>query len=107
MILEILIIGGSQGAKFFDEFITRAILNFFEQYKNHYIKYKLFDFDENLIENLNDYDLAIIDAVHLNWLSQLCIPFIAIPFLLLKITINFTMLKLDNKSRLNKTVGIL
>ena len=100
---KILIIGGSQGAKFFDEFITRAILKVSkklkieiyqqvqdknkntlieEQYKNHYIKYKLFDFDENLIENLNDYDLAITrcGASAISELSQLCIPFIAIPF---------------------------
>lgn len=100
---KILIIGGSQGAKFFDENLTKVILKISkqlkieicqqiydkhkknlieEQYKNHKIKYKLFDFDENLFENSNDYDLAITrsGASAISELSKLCIPFIAIPF---------------------------
>ena len=101
--IKILIIGGSQGAKFFDESLTKIILKVSKQlkveicqqvqdksknilieekYKNNKIKYKLFDFDENLIENLNNYDLAITrcGASALSELSQLCIPFIAIPY---------------------------
>ena len=100
---KILIIGGSQGANFFDEILTRVILKISKQfkievcqqvydinkkllieenYKNHNIKYKLFDFDENLFENLKEYDLAITrsGASAISELAQLCIPFIAIPF---------------------------
>ena len=100
---KILIIGGSQGAKFFDEILTSVIIKVSKQlkieiyqqvqdrnkkilieekYKNHNIKYKLFDFDENLHEKLYDYDLAITrsGASAISELSQLCIPFIAIPF---------------------------
>ena len=102
-IKKILIIGGSQGAEFFDKKLTKVILkvskklkievhqqihdkknkNFIEQeYTNNGIKYKLFNFDENLFENLNNYDLAITrsGASAISELSQLCIPFIAIPF---------------------------
>ncbi len=103
IIKKILIIGGSQGAKFFDETITKIILNISkelkievcqqvqnknrkilieDQYKKYNIKYKLFHFDEKLYENLNDYDLAISrsGASAISELAQLCIPFIAIPF---------------------------
>ena len=102
-LIKILIIGGSQGAKFFDETLTKVILKvskkfkieihqqvqnkknkyFIEQeYRNNKIKYKLFDFEENLYENLNNYDLAITrsGASAISELSQLHIPFIAIPF---------------------------
>ena len=101
--ISLLIIGGSQGAKFFDEILTSVIIKVSKQlkieiyqqvqdrnkkilieekYKNHNIKYKLFDFDENLHEKLYDYDLAITrsGASAISELSQLCIPFIAIPF---------------------------
>ena len=102
-LIKILIIGGSQGAKFFDETLTKVILKvskkfkieihqqvqnkknkyFIEQeYRNNKIKYQLFDFEENLYENLNNYDLAITrsGASAISELSQLCIPFITIPF---------------------------
>jgi len=100
---KILIIGGSQGAKFFDEILTRIILKISkklkieifqqvtkksnknlieEKYNNNNIKCKLFDFDENLFKNSNNFDLAITrsGASAISELSQLCIPFIAIPF---------------------------
>ena len=100
---KILIIGGSQGAKFFDESITKVILKISkelnvevcqqvfnknkkilieQQYNKYEIKHRLFDFDENLFEKLNNYDLAITraGASAISELSQLCIPFIAIPF---------------------------
>ena len=102
-LIKILIIGGSQGAKFFDETLTKVILKvskkfkieihqqvqnkknkyFIEQeYRNNKIKYQLFDFEENLYENLNNYDLAITrsGASAISELSKLCIPFVAIPF---------------------------
>ena len=102
-LIKILIIGGSQGAKFFDENLTNAILKVSkkfkieihqqvqnkknqylieQKYRNNKIKYQLFDFDENLYENLNNYDLAITrsGASAISELSKLCIPFVAIPF---------------------------
>ncbi len=102
-IKKILIIGGSQGAKFFDENLSKVILkiskefkievcqqiwnknqiNLLEQDYNKYgIKHRLFNFDENLFENNNDYDLAITraGASAISELSQLNIPFVAIPF---------------------------
>ena len=53
-----------------------------QQYNKYEIKHRLFDFDENLFEKLNNYDLAITraGASTISELSQLCIPFIAIPF---------------------------
>ena len=100
---KILIIGGSQGAKFFDETLTRVVLKIskklnieiFQQineksnigliekeYNNYNLKYNLFNFDENLFENSGNFDLAITrsGASAISELSQLCIPFIAIPF---------------------------
>ena len=100
---KILIIGGSQGSKFFDENITEIILNvskklniqIYQQvyndskknlikkkYDSFKIKNKLFDFDENLFDNLSDFDLAITrsGASAISELSHLNIPFIAIPF---------------------------
>ena len=102
-ITNLLIVGGSQGAKFFDENITKVILKISkelnvevcqqvfnknkkilieQQYNKYEIKHRLFDFDENLFEKLNNYDLAITraGASAISELSQLCIPFIAIPF---------------------------
>ena len=102
-IKKILIIGGSQGAKFFDHKITNLILNiskklklkvcqqYFddkekliieEKYFNAGIEYKLFKFDENLSQNIYDFDLAITrsGATSISELSYLNIPFLAIPF---------------------------
>jgi len=100
---KILIIGGSQGAKFFDKNITELVLKISsklqiemsqqvfdkkekyiieQKYKNAGIKFNLFDFDEELFKNLNDYDIAITrsGASAIAELSFFNIPFIAIPF---------------------------
>ena len=100
---KILIIGGSQGANFFDKNLIKVILkisqefqievhqqisnknekNLIEQkYKKSGVKYNLFEFDKNLFEGLNDIDLAITrcGASAISELSYLNIPFIAIPF---------------------------
>ena len=100
---KILIIGGSQGAKFFDKKITNLILNISKKlklqvyqqysdekeksiieanYNNFGIKHKLFKFDENLSQNIYDFDLAITrsGAASISELSYLNIPFLAIPF---------------------------
>ena len=102
-IKKILIIGGSQGAKFFDQKITNLILNiakklkleicqqYFDskeklvieqKYNNAEIKHRLFKFDENLSKFIYDFDLAITrsGATSISELSYLNIPFLAIPF---------------------------
>ncbi len=102
-IKKILIIGGSQGARFFDQNITKLILNISkkiklqiyqqyydnkekliaeDKYNNAGIKNKLFRFDEKLSQNIYDFDLAITrsGASSISELSYLNIPFIAIPF---------------------------
>tara|TARA_B100001250_G_scaffold386050_1_gene382246 strand:- start:152 stop:1228 length:1077 start_codon:yes stop_codon:yes gene_type:complete len=103
IIKKILIIGGSQGARYFDEEITEAILklsklinieicqqvfNIEEKYliEQKYIKagikHKLFDFDDQLFNKISDYDLAISrsGASAIAELAFLNIPFVAIPF---------------------------
>ena len=100
---KIIIIGGSQGAKFFDQNITNLILNlskklnlqvcqqYFDtqekvilekKYNMAGVKFEIFKFDENLFQNINDFDLAITrsGASSISELSFLNIPFIAIPF---------------------------
>ena len=100
---KILIIGGSQGAEFFDEKITELILNISKQfnievsqqvlniekkkiirqkYENAGINYKLFEFDENLYQKFSEYDIAITrsGASTISELSYFNLPFIAIPF---------------------------
>ncbi len=100
---KILIIGGSQGAKFFDDFISKMIIKLSktqnikvlqqvtdqksrENLKNLYIKnqieYELFDFDDKLLIKAVNYDLAITrsGASVVSELSYLNIPFVAIPF---------------------------
>ncbi len=100
---KILVMGGSQGAKFFDQNITNLVLNiskklklevyqqFFDnkkklaiekKYNNAGIKHRLFGFDENLSKNIYDIDLAITrsGASSISELSYLNIPFLAIPF---------------------------
>ncbi len=102
-IKKILIIGGSQGAKFFDQNITNLILNISKslklevwqqfldnneksiverKYNKAGIKHKLFRFDENLSQSISDFDLAITrsGATSISELAYLNIPFIAIPF---------------------------
>ena len=101
-IKKILIIGGSQGASFFDKTITELIiqiskkhkfeinqqitnsktaLHIKEKYKNAKIKYNFFKFTNNSDEIYKDVDLAITrgGASTLSELSFLNIPFIVIP----------------------------
>ena len=100
---KILIIGGSQGAKFFDEFISKIILklskikklkilqqvagqksreNISKVYQKSQIEHELFEFDAKLLSKAVYYDLVITraGASTLSELSYLNIPFVAIPF---------------------------
>ena len=100
---KILIIGGSQGAKFFDEFISKMITkmsktyeisvlqqvidhiskqNIKDLYQKNHIENVLFEFDEKLLLKAANYDLAITrsGASTISELSYLNIPFVAIPF---------------------------
>ena len=100
---KILIIGGSQGAKFFDEFISKIIINLSKNqnievlqqvnderlkkkikdlYHKNQIEHELFDFDSKLLVKAANYDLAITraGASAISELSYLNIPFVAIPF---------------------------
>jgi len=100
---KILIIGGSQGAVFFDKIITNLILKISQKIKIEVIQqlfnldekfsieqkystlginYTLFNFNENLLKKNSDYDLAITrsGASTIAELAYLNIPFVAIPF---------------------------
>ena len=100
---KILILGGSQGAKFFDEQIFKVISQISkkvkieicqqvsdpnkiyilkEKYRNLNIKHKIFDFDNSIYEEYLNSDLAISrsGASTLSELSFFNIPFIAVPF---------------------------
>ncbi len=102
-IKKIVVIGGSQGAKFFDRNITNLILKISEtfkievsqqvfdkneqlvieqKYNNAFIKNKLFSFDEKLYQNLGNFDFAITrsGASAISELAFFNIPFLAIPF---------------------------
>jgi len=100
---KILVLGGSQGANFFNKNITNLVLNISKKFKleiyqqsidnnekkiigekyNHAgIKYSLFKFDENLLQKITNFDFAITrsGATSISELSYLNIPFLAIPF---------------------------
>ncbi len=100
---KILIIGGSQGAKFFDEFISSMIIklskmqnikvlqqaidekskkNLKALYQKNHIHHEIFAFDDKLLTKIAGYDLAITraGASTISELSYLNIPFVAIPF---------------------------
>ena len=100
---KILIIGGSQGARFFDEFITKIIIklskinkiqilqqvinlnskeNIKKLYQENHIEHELFDFDDKLLIKAVNYDLAITrsGASTISELGYLNIPFVAIPY---------------------------
>ena len=100
---KILIIGGSQGAKFFDDFISKTIIKLSKTqnirilqqvidqsskeiikdlYQKHSIEHELFDFDDKLLIKAVNYDLAITrsGASAISELAYLNIPFVAIPF---------------------------
>ena len=100
---KILIIGGSQGAKFFDVFISKMIVKFSkiqnikilqqvidkkskenikDLYQKNHIEHELFEYDDDLLTKVINYDLAITrsGASAISELSYLNIPFVAIPF---------------------------
>ncbi len=100
---KILIIGGSQGANFFDEFVTKIIVklskkekiqvlqqvinlnskeNIKEFYQRNHIEHELFHFDDKLLTKVVNYDLAITrsGASTISELAYLNIPFVAIPY---------------------------
>ena len=100
--VKLLIIGGSQGAKFFDQVINEVILNLSKKYKlkiyqqssrenyknleNFYnsnnIVYKLFDYSEGISEFMSDSNLCITraGASTLSELTFLNVPYLAIPY---------------------------
>jgi len=100
--LKLLIIGGSQGAKFFDQGVKDTILNLSKKYKlkiyqqsnnenleilkNFYstknIDYQLFDYKENISEFISDSNLCITraGASTLSELTFLNVPYLAIPY---------------------------
>ena len=102
-IKKLLIIGGSQGAKFFDKFISKIIVklsktqkievlqqvkdlnskeNIENLYQKNHVKHELFDYEEKLLIKAVNFDLAITrsGASAISELGFLNIPFIAIPF---------------------------
>lgn len=104
--INLLIIGGSQGAKVFDSTLKNTILDLSKKYKlkvihqTNFLNYKhlkefynknniinvIFDFDENILKNIKGANLAITraGASTLSELTFLNIPFLAIPFLAAK-----------------------
>ncbi len=100
---KILILGGSQGAKFFDDFITKIIVKVSKteniyilqqvvdqkskeiirnMYEKNRIEHELFSFDDRILLKSINFDLAITraGASTISELSYLNIPFLAIPF---------------------------
>ena len=100
--VKLLIIGGSQGAKFFNQGIKEAILNLSKKYKlkvyqqtnrenfknlenffySKNIDYKLFDYSESILEFMSDSNLCITraGASTLSELTFLNVPYLAIPY---------------------------
>ena len=100
--IKLLIIGGSQGAKVFDEGLKNSILRISKRYnlivyhqvsssdfKNlkffyneNNIENRLFNFEENIFQYINEANLAITraGASTLSELAFLKVPFIAIPY---------------------------
>ncbi len=100
--INLLIIGGSQGAKLFDQKIKKSILDLSKKYKlmvyhqassldlsdlkffysENNIAIKLFNFEENIFEYLKEANLAITraGASTLSELTFFRVPFIAIPY---------------------------
>ena len=99
---NLLIVGGSQGAKFFDQNLKNSIVNVSKKYKlkiYHQVSYsdfgdleffykendiesKLFNFEENIFKYISEANLAITraGASTLSELTFLKVPFIAIPY---------------------------
>ncbi len=100
--INLLIIGGSQGAKIFDDEIKNSIVELSKKHKltiyhqtsklnfknlqfyydEHKIENKLFDFDENVFQYYKDANLAITraGASTLSELAFFKVPFVAIPY---------------------------
>ena len=100
--IKLLVVGGSQGAKVFDEDIKNSILDLSKKYKlivyhqvssldfsdleffykENNIENKLFNFEENVFQYINEANLAITraGASTLSELAFLKVPFIAIPY---------------------------
>ncbi len=100
--IKLLIIGGSQGAKFFDNDIKDAVIGLSGKYKlkvyqqtnsenierlkifynSKNINCKLFDFNQNVLEFILDSNLCITraGASTLSELTSLNIPYLAIPY---------------------------
>ena len=100
--IKLLIIGGSQGAKIFDEKIKKSIIELSDKYKlmiyhqvsslnfenlksfydDNNIENKLFNFEENIFNYINEANLAITraGASTLSELAFLKVPFVAIPY---------------------------
>ena len=101
--IKILVIGGSQGAVFFDNMIKNVVINLSKNYKiqltqqiynpkieselkksykEAFIENELISFDQNLYTKFNKFDLAITrsGASAISELSYFNIPFVAIPF---------------------------
>jgi len=99
---NLLIIGGSQGAKFFDQNLKNSIIDISKKfrlkiyhqisssdirdleffYKEHEIENKLFNFEENIFKYIREANLAITraGASTLSELAFLKVPFVAIPY---------------------------
>ncbi len=101
--IKILVLGGSQGAIFFDKMVKNLVMKIYQFgrisltqqifnldkkndledcYKNLNIEYKIFNYNSYLYKDLNSFDLAITrsGASALAELTFFNIPFIAIPF---------------------------
>ena len=100
--INLLIIGGSQGAEVFDNKLKKSIislskkykLNIYQQtipinkksledsYNQNNISYKLFNFEENILKFISNADLCITraGASTLSELTFLNIPYLAIPY---------------------------
>ena len=100
--INLLIIGGSQGAKIFDEKLKNSIIKISKKYKlmiyhqtsslnfknlklfygENHIEYKLFDFEANIFQYIIKTNLAITraGASTLSELAFLEVPFITIPY---------------------------
>jgi len=101
--INLLIVGGSQGAKLFDTILKNAIVSLSKNYKlkifhqtnlknfknlrEFYVKNnihsEIFDFDENFLKYIKNANLCITraGASTLSELTYLNIPYLAIPFL--------------------------
>ncbi len=100
--MNLLIVGGSQGAKFFDENLKIALVSLSQKYdikvnhqvsstdlkdlenfyKDNQIENNLFNFEEDIFKYLGETNIAITraGAITLSELAFLKIPFIAIPY---------------------------